>query len=148
VHRVVRVVVGGVITRGDASRRGDDGVVALGRVLGRVVSAHLGGRTFAVAGGLLGRVHRAVAPIGVGVVRAVVGLVLPLRGFLPPAGWAATLLPARTQPRVVRFESAGRVERLVLVGGRVAGRFDEAGAAWHIRLRFRPFIRSQRLPRR
>ncbi len=146
VHRVVRIVDGGLVTRGDSTRAEDLGVVTAGRLIGRVVVARRGGRVFAVPGGRRGRVRGAVARARGAAPRAAARVASPLSPLLG-AGWAAGLLPAAARPRVVSYEAGGRVERRVLLGGRVAGRFDDAGGGWRIRIRYRPFVRTGDLPR-
>ena len=54
VHRVMRRISGGLVTRGDAVGREDAGVVSDGNLIGRVVCRERNGRTSAVHGGWVG----------------------------------------------------------------------------------------------
>ena len=54
VHRVVRRISGGLVTRGDAVGREDAGVVSDGNLIGRVVRRERNGRVSTVHGGWVG----------------------------------------------------------------------------------------------
>ncbi len=145
VHRVVRVTLSGITTRGDNSTREDPYQLRPEDILGRVVAVLCGRDRRAVAGGLKGR-GTSLWLLWSRITRErAASLLRPVYHALSRWGGAAQLVPRRLRARVVVFRSQGEDRFQLQMGRRVIGRYDNQKECWRIRRPFRLFVDVRRL---
>ena len=144
-HRVIRLAVSRIITRGDNNDREDPWPLRPADILGRVVAARRGAVRRRIRGGRAGLVEARAARRARGLAVAVRRMLhLPYRRFAA-AGVIYRLSPSRVRPRLVVFgDGAGRRTCLML-GSRVVGRYDPFGRCWRVRRPYRLLIDPQLL---
>lgn len=98
VHRVVRQVPGGIITRGDASAYEDAGMVTDHNLMGRVCYKTRGGRTRRVHGGHIGLWRGLLLHFYWGMRRRAVRIIQPFYGRLKGSGFIGRIW----QPEITR----------------------------------------------
>ncbi len=117
VHRVVRITMAGLRTRGDNNGRDDEWIILPAQVRGRVSRAYRGRRQRAIPGGGVGlgwnyllrgwqMVNRRAAPV-----------LSPIYHTLANGGILARLIPPRFAPRVVGFQHEGIAARKLFFFG-------------------------------
>jgi hypothetical protein len=147
VHRVVRVTVAGVCTRGDNNTDEDGWCLGPERVIGRVVAAWRGRRRRRIAGGWPGRLWAYALRWRRILGRAASALLRPAYHGLARTGVVRRLAPAFLQPRVVVFR-AGEGQRLrLMLGRRVVGEYVPSWRKWRFRWPFRFLVDEAAMPR-
>ena len=147
VHRVVRVTLAGIATRGDNNAHEDTVLLQLQDIHGQVVAAWGGRKRRRIVGGTMGRVisrwlrWRRILDRGVSL------LLHPLYCSLSRWGGIARLLPAPCRPHVVVFHAQGHAQYWLLLGRQVIGRYDDRKRHWQIQRPFRLLVEERMLPR-
>lgn len=151
VHRVVRVTPpgatpGGIRTRGDNNSQDDAHLLQSTDITGRVVAAWRGQRRRKIAGGRAGWLASYLFRWRGVLDRRVSQLLHAPYRALARWGIVRRLLPACLRPRVVEFRVGGQSQLQLLLGKRVAGRYDARRRQWHIQRPFRLFVDESVLP--
>lgn len=140
VHRIVRVMPGGIRTRGDNNAGEDGWCLGPERVIGRVVAAWRGRRRRRIfgrwGGRLWGYAVRGRRVLG----RAVLTFLRPIYHGLARLGIVRCLTPAFLQPRVVVFQGGERYRLRLLLGRRIVGEYVPAWRKWRFRRPFRLLV--------
>lgn len=145
VHRVTRVMPAGISTRGDNNSSEDCFLLKPENIQGRVVAAWQGQKRRKIAGGLPGywkmywlRWRRLIDRHGS-------PLLHPVYRALSRRGGVSRILPSSFLPRILVFRIRGEERKLILLGGRVIGRYDKRTEQWWIKRPFRLLVDEKML---
>jgi signal peptidase I len=140
VHRVIRVTLAGISTRGDNNALEDPFLLQPRDIKGRVLAAWRGQKRREIAGGLQGRLTSRWLLCRRILGRGVSYLLHPFYHALSRWGFIAKLLPAPLRPRVVVFQAQDQNQFRLLLGKHVIGRYDDQRGQWQIQRPFRLFV--------
>jgi signal peptidase I len=146
IHRVIRILPKGIVTRGDNNPTED--VVRLQRsdIIGRVAAGSRGQQRHGVRNGRAGYLLSRWFRLRSGFRRSLVRVFRP--SYFRAARWEfwPFLLPRRWRPRLVVFQSGPRRSAQLMLGSRRVGFFSPELRRWQIRPPFRLFVNAEALP--
>jgi len=140
VHRIIRMIHGGISTIGDNNTRIDPYLLEPKHIKGQVISALRGQKRRKIAGALKGRMTRLFVRCRRILDRGVSPLLHPVYRTISQIGLISWVLPASFRPRVVAFHSRGKDQFQILLGQRVIGRFDNQKNQWLIQRPYKLFL--------
>ncbi len=146
-HRITSIIGDRITTRGDANRDDDPWTTRIGDLVGQVRYVYKGTGRHRVHGGLPGlciaeiaKARRFVRGLGLRILRRPL-LLIGHCGVMRKV-WSLTC-----KPKVIRFERSGNSALLLLVGGRVVGRYVREHNEWMVRYPFSLFVDTKALPK-
>jgi signal peptidase I len=144
VHRVARLMVEGLRTKGDSNNRIDPWVVRQEDVIGQVVRATRGNKRRLIHGGIVGLMWS----LGIRGIKRMKQCLSIFYHLLAQSGLFRRLVPFHKQMRIVALhQKSGRAFKLFL-GDRLIGNYQPGMAYWQIRRPFRLFVDIESLPTR
>jgi hypothetical protein len=135
------------VTRGDNNGMDDKEPVPFATILGKVVAARRGTRTWPVADGRTGLALHYVLRVRKRLVALLARIGRAPWLALIESGCVARLLPRRFAPRVIAFQQGERQVVQLYVGAHPAGVWHPETGQWQIRRAFRLLVDTRRLPR-
>ncbi|MBM3860638.1 MAG: S26 family signal peptidase [Verrucomicrobia bacterium] len=150
VHRVVRVDRTGIRTRGDNNNEDDPWTLSPEQIQGRVVSIGTGSQSRPLATGWHGQAQ-ASAVRQWNRTRKWARLQFsrffhPVYRSLSSGGLFRRCLGSRFPSHVVKYQRSRGVELVVIVAGRVVGKWDPVAQQWRIRAPWRLLVDESALP--
>ena len=144
VHRVIRIMPDGVITRGDNNNRTDPQRIRFDDIIGKVIAAKRRTRRLVIRGGRAGYLthklmlfRKYVSP------RAL----LPFRlvSNLTAASGLFHIFHSALDLRIIHIEKNRKSVRILVSGNRPIGRQIAGSAEWRIRFPYKLFVDKRRL---
>lgn len=143
VHRVVRVTLEGIHTRGDNNNRTDTWVLRSEDVIGQVFGATRGKRKRPIYGGFAGRLWA----LGVRIFKVLLKFPSLCYHLMARSGVWRYLLPLHQWMRIITINQPRGKELQLILGHWLVGRCKPGMEHWWIRRPFRIFIDVDSLPR-
>lgn len=140
IHRVIRVTLTGISTRGDNNSQEDIFLLQPKDIKGRVVAAWRGQERREIAGGWRGLLTSRWLRWQRTLDRDMSRLLHPVYYALAHWGIVARIIPSRLRPRIVVFQTNGHSHRCLLFGRLLIGRYDDQQREWEIKRPFRLFV--------
>ena len=143
-HRVIRILPDGVITRGDNNNKIDPYRIRFDAIIGKVIAAKRRTRHIAVRGGRAGYLTHKLM-----LFRKYVGprALLPFRlvSNLTAASGLFHIFHSALDLRIIRIEKNRKSVRILVSGNRPIGRQMAGSSEWRIRFPYKLFVDKRRL---
>lgn len=137
VHRVVRIIPEGVITRGDHNALDDADPIPSEFILGQVTAVWRGSHRRKVAGGYMGVAYYKFYQFLLGCGNVILPILRPFYRILVRWDIIACCLPQRFRPKIVEFRDGEKKHLQFVWRKRVIGEFDQNLGKWKIHPPFR-----------
>ncbi len=145
-HRVISVDSGRIRTFGDNNSQIDDYTLSCDDLAGRVVYAFRKGKRLRIYGGFAGRLFALKVRYTRAVKSHLVRLLRPVYHSVARWNGLRSYISPQLRIRIVSYKRSGGMERQMLLGQRVIGRYVPGSDQWRVKPPFRLFVDVASLP--
>jgi SynChlorMet cassette protein ScmC len=150
VHRVIQVTKEGVQTKGDNNSRTDPFLLEKNEILGQVITAQNGRKSWRVHGGMRGWAVMRRNQLASSIFRRIAKQISGPYRRMTDQNIFFGMLPPSIRPKVVSFKVSmyrDQFKLKLIAGSHEIGRYDYKNEKWQIRPLFRLFVDQSKLQR-